>query len=124
VLTDQPAGPSGSSGPAGSSGSAGPRREVGLGVTGTSATDAAEELCIATGSGDEATAMKTRLQTALTSGRSQRQNEKWSELLPGASVDVQSGSVVRLTAHPAPDSPATTLFQALVNKDLSSLIGN
>lgn len=112
VLTDQPSGPSG------------PRREIGLGVTGTSTTDATEELCVATGSGDEATALKTRLQTALASGTSQRQNERWSELLPAASVDVQPGNVVRLTAHPSPDSPATTLFQARVNKDLSSLIGN
>jgi hypothetical protein len=112
VLTDQPAGQSG------------PRREIGIGVTGTSASDATEQLCVATGSGDEATAMKTRLQAALASGTSQRQNERWSELLPAASVDVQPGNVVRLTAHPSPDSPATTLFQARVNKDLSSLIGN
>ena len=112
VLTDQPAGPSG------------PNREIGIGVTGTSTTDATEELCVATGSGDEATAMKTRLQTALTSGKSQRQNEKWSNLLTNAGVDLQPGNVVRLTAHPAPDGPATTLFQALVTKDLTSLVGN
>jgi hypothetical protein len=112
VLTDQPAGPSGS------------HREIGIGVTGTSASDATEQLCVATGSRDEATAMRTRLQTALTSGKSQRQNEKWSDLLTNASVDLQPGNVVRLTAHPAPDGPATTLFQALVNKDLDSLIGN
>jgi len=50
VLTDQPSGPSG------------PRRELGLAVTGTTSSDATEELCIATGSAADADAMKTRLQ--------------------------------------------------------------
>jgi hypothetical protein len=112
VLTDQP------------SGESGPRRELGIGVTGTSSADATEELCIATGSSGDADAMKTQLQNALTTGKSQRQNEKWSDLLTGASVEVLSGNVVRATAHPAQDGSAATLFQALTNKDLASLIGN
>lgn len=112
VLTDQP------------SGESGPRRELGIGVTGTSTADATEELCIATGSSGDADAMKTQLQTALTSGKSERQNEKWSDLLTGASVEVLSGNVVRATAHPAEGRSANTLFQALTNKDLTTLIGS
>jgi hypothetical protein len=111
VLTDRPAG------------SSGPTREIGIGVTGTSATDAVEELCVATDSSGAAKAMKTRLQTALTSGRSLAHNEQWSQLLPGAAVNVRPGDVVRLTAHPTQDDSAATLFQALTTQDLTTLIG-
>lgn len=111
VLTDQPTGTSGA------------HREIGLGVTGTSTSDATEELCVATGSSNDAAAMRALLQTALTSGKSLARNEPWSQLLTGPSVELRSGNVVRATAHPAQGTSAATLFQALLNKDLTTLIG-
>lgn len=112
VLTDQPGGKSGQ------------KREVGIAVTGTSGTDATEQLCVAAGSNDDAQALKSRLQEQLTSGQSQQTRQPWSELLTGASIEVLAGNIVRATAHPAQDSPATVLFRALTNHDLATLIGD
>lgn len=111
ILTDQPSAKSTT------------HREIGIGVSGTSSADAAEQLCVATGSSDAAAAMKTRLQNELMSGRSQRTGSPWSDLLTGVSVEVLAGNVVRATAHPPQGRSAGTLPNALENGDLATLIG-
>jgi hypothetical protein len=99
---------------------------VGIGLTGSSGSDAGEEICVQAKDSATASAIGAAFALKVRTGRSIRADEAWSSLLidPQASVVSSSPAVVRLTAKPASGQEAGILLRTYIDAptDLSALI--
>ncbi|MBR7836119.1 hypothetical protein KDL01_22775 [Actinospica durhamensis] len=102
---------------------------LGIGLLADTASDASEEVCVTASSASSASAIAAKWTSAVTTGRSTRLAEPFSELLtdPQATIlgALDGVMTVRLTAKPAAGSRVgtvlTTFYSASV--DLDALIG-
>ena len=99
---------------------------VAIGLTGTSASDATEEVCVLAKDSATAQAIGSSFAQKIRSGRSQTRDEPWSQLLtdPQSSVVSSSPAVVRLTAQPVSGQHPGILLEAYFGPqtDFSTLI--
>lgn len=90
------------------------------GVRAPSADDVTDVVCLAP-AGD-ADALRDRVEGELRDGTTASQRRPWSEVLPGAEVDVVDG-VVRIEATPSADGPVGVVLRMLLTRDLEALVG-
>lgn len=90
-------------------------KALGIGVSGTE-----ERICVRTDSDADAQQTADTVKQQLTTGSSQATLEKWSELIPGATVNPE-GSVVRIS-YPAKASGYSAI-KGLIQGDLPGLYG-
>jgi hypothetical protein len=101
---------------------------LGIGLLGSSAQDASEELCVTVSSAAAASAVSAKWTSLIGSGTSKRLDEPWSALLvdPQASTlsPVDGVTMVRLTAKPASGQHVGVLLEDYYSAtdDIASLI--
>lgn len=102
---------------------------LGIGLLADTASDASEEVCVTASSGSSASAIAAKWTSAVTTGRSTRLAEPWSQQLtdPQATTlgAVDGVITVRLTAKPAAGSRVGTVLETFysASADLDVLIG-